>query len=257
MEITVLAENTCPNGTFGCEHGLSIYIKTKDTSVLFDMGQTDLFAKNAKKLGIDLASVDLAVLSHGHYDHGGGLETFLEINKKAPVYLNKYAFMPHRNGTDKYIGLDVSLKDNDRLIFTDTKYSICADMTLYPAVPDVTGRFTSAGFTFVEDGKLLPEDFRHEQYLEICENGKRVLFSGCSHRGITNIVKSFEPDVLVGGFHLSKVTSEKELAEYALYLDSFNTVYYTCHCTGLMQSEFLCGKMKDLRCLHCADREIL
>ena len=56
--------------------------------------------------GVDLAAVDLAVLSHGHYDHGGGLARFLELNSTAPVYLNEHAFEPHYHGAERYIGLD-------------------------------------------------------------------------------------------------------------------------------------------------------
>ena len=82
MRITCLAENTACNG-FEAEHGLSLYIETNGNRILFDMGQTDLFSGNAEKLGIDLNTVDFAVISHGHYDHGGGLRKFLEINQKS------------------------------------------------------------------------------------------------------------------------------------------------------------------------------
>ena len=86
MKITALLENTASDCCMMTEHGLSLYIEAQGKKILFDMGQTDLFYKNALTLGIDLAEVDIAILSHGHYDHGGGLEKFLEINKKAPVY---------------------------------------------------------------------------------------------------------------------------------------------------------------------------
>lgn len=257
MEITVLLENTTKQNNMETEHGLSLYIKASGINILFDMGQTDMFLRNAEKLGLDLADIDIAVLSHGHYDHGGGLGKFLEVNKKAPVYINRNAFEPHFNGTEKYIGLDTGLSANKRLIFTDTEFSICSGMTLYPAAPDITGKFTSAGLTHMENGMLFPEDFRHEQYLEIVQNDRKVLFSGCSHRGITNIVKHFSPDVLVGGFHFSKMPIDRDLCDYAVYLDSFRTSYYTCHCTGECQTAFLSGKMKDLHSIHCGDRIVI
>lgn len=95
----------------GCafEHGLSLYLEGKGHRILFDTGQSENFAVNAKRLGVDLAAVDLAILSHGHYDHGGGLKRFLELNQKAPVYLSVYAFEPHFNGV-KDIGIDPKLR---------------------------------------------------------------------------------------------------------------------------------------------------
>ena len=116
MKITSLVENTCSNGNYDVEHGLSLYIETEDKKILFDMGQTDLFVKNANIMGVDLSDVDVAVLSHGHYDHGGGLGKFLEINQKAPVYLSRYAFGKYYNGSSKYIGLDMDLNENPRLV---------------------------------------------------------------------------------------------------------------------------------------------
>ena len=116
MKITALTENTSKTG-LPYEHGLSLYIETEKHNILFDTGQTELFAQNAGALGIDLGKVDIAVLSHGHYDHGGGLKSFLELNKTAPVYMSKFAFEPHYNGTQKYIGLDLSLRDSGRIIF--------------------------------------------------------------------------------------------------------------------------------------------
>ncbi|MBO5230600.1 MAG: MBL fold metallo-hydrolase [Clostridia bacterium] len=72
MIVKVLCENTSLCDSFGCEHGLSLYIESGERKILFDMGQTNLFEANAEKLGIDLAEIDFAVLSHGHYDHSGG-----------------------------------------------------------------------------------------------------------------------------------------------------------------------------------------
>ena len=109
MKITTLLENTSARPELSAEHGLSLYIETAEHRILFDMGQTALFSRNASVLGIDLAAVNIAILSHGHYDHGGGLARFLALNHTTPVYVNRHAFAPHYHGPDKYIGLDLSL----------------------------------------------------------------------------------------------------------------------------------------------------
>ena len=240
MKITCLAENTSCRQNIGAEHGLSLYIETSDKKILFDMGQTELFAHNAEKLGIDLGDVDTAVLSHGHYDHGGGLDTFLAINKKAPVYLSVHAFEPHYNGTAKYIGLDVRLKNEPRLVFTGDHQKLSDNMELFSCKN--MKKFSdlgSFGLNMVKDGEFLPDDFRHEQYLLIEENGKRILISGCSHKGIINLARWFRPHVLVGGFHFSKIPPGAELASYAAELESLPTNFITCHCTGEAQFAFM------------------
>jgi metal-dependent hydrolase (beta-lactamase superfamily II) len=78
------------------------------------------------------------------------------------------------------------------------------------------------------------------------EDGKSVLISGCSHKGILNIVEWFKPDILVGGFHFSKLPLDEALVRYAKYLDSFQTTFYTCHCTGMAQYEFMKTYMERL-----------
>ena len=246
MKITCLVENTKRREGLGTEHGLSLFIETNKHKILFDMGQSELFEKNAKSLGVELEDVDLAFISHGHYDHGGGLKRFLTINQRAPVYVNHYAFGEHYNGIEKYIGLDKSLQKEERLIFTDDIVVIEEGITLYTKLT-VNNYFSPTGELMRKEGvNLLKEDFRHEQYLMLEENGKRVLFSGCSHRGILNIAEEFQPDYLIGGFHFSKLSLDDNLSEYAGLLDRFSIKYYTCHCTGKEQYSFMKPRMKNL-----------
>lgn len=252
MKITALTENTSRCG-LPAEHGLSLFIETKERNILFDAGQTELFAENARRLGIDLRRADIAVLSHGHYDHGGGLATFLRLNDRAPVYLHRCAFEEHYNG-EKYIGLDPALADEPRLILTEGVTQIADGLTLY----DCNDRkkrvdLGSFGLHMRQNGALVPDDFRHEHYLLIEEDGKRVLISGCSHKGILNIADWFCPDVLVGGFHFSKLPTDETLAGYARQLDAYPTVYYTCHCTGVEQYEWMKREMQHLHYLSAGD----
>ena len=247
MKLITLVENTSIQDELKCEHGLSFYIETENHKILFDMGQTDLFAENAKKLGVDLAEVDIAILSHGHYDHGGGLKKFLEINQKAPVYVSKYAFEAYYNGREKYIGLDKALVNHDRLIFTEDVMQLAEKLLLYSCNEKIRKYdLGSFGLNKKVDEEYIPDDFLHEQYLCMEEDGKRILISGCSHKGILNIAKWFQPDILVGGFHFSKLPMDETLIQYAKILDEIDTEYYTCHCTGEKQYQFMKQYMQHL-----------
>ena len=245
MKIRTLMENTACRGDFYAEHGLSLYIEVGGHRILFDAGQSGHFADNGKKLGVNLKSADAAVLSHGHYDHGGGLVRFSEENRTAPIYLSRYAFEPHFNGFGRDIGLNPELLPSNRLVFVEGEQEIAPDIVLYscnkselfyPINP--FGQTAGAGRN--------AEDYRHELYLLAEENGKRVLFSGCSHKGILNLVRRFRPDVVVGGFHLMKTDPKSQgavLEKIAAELMAGNTVYYTGHCTGQAQFAFLKERM--------------
>ena len=235
MKITCLMENTAASPEFAAEHGLSLHIEAAGRRLLFDMGQSSAFAANAARLGIDLATVDAAVLSHGHYDHGGGMARFLEINDHALVYHSSLAFGGHWHG-EKYIGLDQALNGHPRLHPVEGNLFLGGGLALHSGggMP-CRHPIDSAGLTLVKAGVHVPETFDHEQYLVMEEHGRRVVISGCSHRGVANIAAWLKPDVLVGGFHLMKKTLPEDAPQLdalaAELLDS-GAVFYTGHCTG-------------------------
>lgn len=241
MKITCIIDNESCSPLLCAEHGLSLCIQTENANILFDFGQSGALVENAEKLGIDLKTVDYAILSHGHYDHGGGIERFLTINDKAKIYIHSLAFTPKFNG-EKYIGLNQSLKDNSRLVFTSDRYSISENVNLY-SCNDKTPPFTvpNPHLDKQENGKRVPDDFKDEQYLCIKENGSLFVFGGCSHKGVLNALSWLTPDVYVGGFHVSKI-EDKILLDFALELKGFKTRYYTCHCTGYSKYEYLKSK---------------
>lgn len=257
MKIITLMENTACRDDLAAEHGLSLYIETPKHKILFDMGPDDSFLRNAEKLGVDLEAVDTAVLSHGHWDHGGGLEAFSRLNRHAKIYIHRAAFGDFyldRPGEDpEYVGLDQSL-DMYRFTLTPDEYVIDDELTLFGAVPDQTGALAASAQLRQKTWDGTRQDvFAHEQNLLITAEGKTVLVAGCAHRGIVNILNAAErrlgrrPDATFGGFHLFQLqegdpASEKLIAMTGKALQAGSTVYHTGHCTG----DYPYEKLKEL-----------
>ena len=236
MKVTVLIENTTLRDDLHAEHGLSLYIETDKHRILFDSGQTGAFADNAEKLGIDLTQVDLCILSHGHYDHGGGLKRFLEINSQAPVYINRHAFGEYFS-SGEYIGLDPALEAEPRLICVDDVLELADGITLC-SCNDLLRPFSFGVFgQSVRKNRIhTDDDYLHEQYLLLEEKGRKYCFSGCSHKGLLNILSWFRPDAFFGGFHFIRMDPQgRELCDALHQLQKFPARYFTGHCTGQAQ----------------------
>ena len=98
MKWTVISDNRTCNDLLQTEHGLSILLETEHHRILLDTGASDVFIRNAEKMGIDLSTVDYVFISHGHSDHAGGLKHFMEINDKAKVIVSPDALKEKLNG---------------------------------------------------------------------------------------------------------------------------------------------------------------
>ena len=123
MKIITLLENGKLDSNLVAKHGLSLYIETNGNKILFDTGPKKHFIKNAIKLNISIEDIDYAFISHGHFDHGGGLKHFLALNKKANVYTSKYAFSKFYTKLFLkfyyYVGLKTKLKQSNRVKLVD------------------------------------------------------------------------------------------------------------------------------------------
>ncbi len=273
MKITSLIENT--PGAEGCVslHGLSLYVETCRHRVLMDFGPSDETLRNAERLGVDLRDVDVAVLSHGHYDHSGGLLAFAEINRGAPIYMQRsatgenYAYDGLEKG-HRYIGIDGRIAELPQVRFLDGDFRIDEELDLFTVksrkfpLPSTNRRIVrKTGDGFVQD------DFSHEQCLYVRSGRSSALLSGCAHSGILNVMDAVAekfgrerlPDVVVSGFHLMRKTGYedgdmKEQDEIAARLKEFPCRFCTCHCTGVEPYDRMKSVMgAQLAYLHCGE----
>ncbi|NLM18968.1 MAG: MBL fold metallo-hydrolase [Clostridiaceae bacterium] len=248
MLIKTIVENTAISEEFGSEHGLSLYIETKEHKVLFDVGASDLFLENAKKLNVNIADIDFLVISHGHYDHGGGLKAFLNKNTKATIFIHQLAFNKYYatrpNNKLDYIGLDENLKENKQIVFTSDSFLISDGLRLFSNVIQKGAPLKSNnGLLMEQNEQKIQDTFAHEQNLIIEEDDKILLITGCAHNGIVNILDHFYslkgrmPDYAIGGFHLFSGSGGYETPEridkIGEYLMDTKAKFYTCHCTGI------------------------
>ena len=251
MRIINLVENEL--GDSGCEaaHGLSFYVETENHKLLFDSSPSDVVIRNAQKLGVNLGVVDTVILSHGHYDHSGGILPFVELNPRAMIYMQHnaggeyYAFDGEEQGF-RYIGIDKKILSlpQVQLLKGDTKIDdelqvFTVDQRAYP-LPSTNKRLRE-----LCDGQYIQDEFHHEHNLLLTACGKKILFCGCAHNGILNVMETLErkfgpaslPDLVIGGFHLMKRTEfseadTAEVTEIANRLKSYKAHFATCHCTG-------------------------
>lgn len=270
MKIVTLVENVVYKSGLSAEHGLSLYIEQGGHRILFDTGQSDRFLRNAEALGIDIAAVEALVISHGHYDHAGGLEAFCRANSRAKIYVKEGFFDPKYNKDKKFIGIPYRQElFEGRLQKTDSGQEIFPGVHILTKIPLVHEWDTHFSNLFVMRGDSLELDqFSDEQFLVFMEGEALVVISGCSHRGITNILSAAaeafpfgaargevagpavqktlsEADktaearrrplfkLVLGGFHLSG--SDAATADRVIHtLDEFNIARLgCCHCTGV------------------------
>lgn len=251
MMIVTLIENLVYGQGLVAEHGLSVYIETEHRKILFDTGQTGLFLQNAQKLGVEIGDIDCLILSHGHYDHTGGLYPFLEKNSKAKVYAKKDVFIPKYHGHTRFIGTHLNeelLKD--RFVPVDSMTELADGVFIMPEIvihhPEDTH---FQGMYKKVDDKLIPDEFDDELFLVLKQNDQIHIVTACSHRGITNICTTatkyfgLPVSLILGGFH-TKNSSSGKLDVIIDYLRQLKPESIgTCHCTGVEKYAEMTGRL--------------
>ncbi len=260
MKIVTLLDNKTEDKKLSSTHGLSLYIEVNNKKILFDLGPNNYYKKNAKKLGIDLTDVDYLIISHGHYDHGTGIKQFLKLNTKAEVFISTYAFDDHikKNGRKQYdIGIGKAPR-SERVHYVDQEtLEIFSNVYVTDEVNYKTPIIGEQNLLIYEDGKYIEDHFHHEIYLIVHHKKQTILVSGCSHKGIGNIIADIEKRIkrdithFVGGLHFShydsfnfKETDYLQTLSHTLSTKK-NVKVFACHCTGDDAFSELKRSMKD------------
>ena len=263
MEITTLVENELARDhrDLEAEFGLSLLIEHADQRILFDTGAAGAAMRNASLLGIDLRQVDAVVLSHHHFDHGGGLPAFFAINSHAKVYLRHppagKEFFRALWVVSRYIGLEEGLLERfkDRFVFVDTLTEFLPAAYIVTNISHRHALPKGDRYLYLkqEDG-YVHDPFSHELVMVVRDDDGLTVFTGCGHSGVLNMVDSVIehfPDnrikAVVGGFHLVGIPvpetmagSKDEMRALAQEMRRLPVdAYWTGHCTGHKAFEIL------------------
>jgi 7,8-dihydropterin-6-yl-methyl-4-(beta-D-ribofuranosyl)aminobenzene 5'-phosphate synthase len=237
MKLTILTENMA-GGRFLAEHGISYLIEMDGEKILWDTGHSDVFLKNAQQLGINLpAEVNKVVLSHGHWDHGDGLQ-YLE--KKILITHPSSFISRFRKADHSPVGLQFNrefLHEKFQLVETKVPYKITKNLWFLGEIPrenNFESHHTSFADEFGNDD-FIPDD----SALAARVQNKLIVITGCSHSGICNIVEYARKvtglstvDAVLGGFHLKH--NNRQTRETIAYFKT-NAIknIYPSHCTAL------------------------
>ena len=265
--ITVLVENTAGGRGLLAEHGLSFWIELGSRRILFDTGQSDILFHNAHILGIDLSNVDAIVLSHGHYDHVGGLKGILDIAPAVPIYLHPQALEAKfaRSGEQsRHIGMEPEVAQMlERRIhsglgsFTNGPAEILPGMWATGEIPRRSAFEDTGGSFYLDPSCTRPDELLDDQALVLEINDGLVVVLGCAHAGVVNTldyVAELFPGrpirTVLGGMHLVRA-SRARIAHTIEAIRRHNVQRIgPAHCTGLEASRELWNVLPE-RCFTC------
>ena len=258
--ISVLTDNnTKRDSHLIAEHGLSLYVECDGLKLLFDTGNTDVYLKNAAKMGIDLPSIDIIALSHHHYDHVGGLEYFPAQNRKIKLVAQKCAFYPRLDYSNNLAKCEIT--DNFDVIAVDAEpLELSENLIFLGAIPELNNFEGKKNFKnkklILPSGELSNDFIEDDSALMYKFSEGIVVITGCSHSGIGNIIQYAintaekkwgisKVKTIIGGLHL--INSAPDLLSKTIdFLKSKEiSEIYPCHCTDLSAKIALaCGGLK-------------
>lgn len=263
MVITTLMDNIAlEDKGMVAEHGFSCLIELPQAMVLLDTGATGAFVRNARTLGKDLSQLDHIVISHGHFDHGGGLRTLLEeCHPSQAVLWTGKGFSDPKFSVS---ATERSFKGNDfdaayvRSQGIEWKTAVEGTTEIAKGVWLVTDfsrihpmEQLNPRFHVLRDGQDRVDDFSDEVMLVIESSQGLVLLVGCSHPGIVNMVDTvkarFKAPIraLLGGIHLVDASEERtEWVLDALARGGIGTLGVS-HCTGQSAAARLSALVED------------
>lgn len=264
MTITVLSDNI-GFGKFKGEWGLSFHIVFRGKHFLLDTGGSDLFLANADALGIDISDVDYAILSHAHYDHSLGMETFFRVNSSACFYISPNARENCYGGIrpfGKYIGLPKGLISayGDRIQRSEGVCEIDKDVFIVPHSTEGLSKIGRKSHLYVRQGlRYIPDDFSHEQSLVFRTEDGLVVLNSCSHSGadivVEEVAKSFPGErvkAYLGGLHLFRMSDSEVMQKAAKISEAGIGRIITGHCTGEKAFALLKSYLGDsIEQFHC------
>jgi len=245
IRITTLVENTASGAGLLAEHGLSFWIEYGDKRILFDTGQSDILIKNAKVLGIDLAETDAIVLSHGHYDHTGGLASVLNIAEKAKIYLHPAATEPKLS--KKVSGaISIGMSDSAKkaiqgrdVIWTATPAQLFPGIAVTGQVPRTNDFEDTGGAFFLDEDCQKPDELLDDQALFIESAKGLVVVFGCAHSGVVNTLDYISKSTgqnkiyaVIGGMHLANASRIRIANTIEAFKKYEIQKIVPLHCTG-------------------------
>lgn len=249
MKITTIIENTKPlDSILECEHGLSFFVEYDGKKIIFDTGKDgENFLENANKLTADIKNADYMVLSHGHYDHTGGVIPYIDTyGNNFKLIINPSVFFPRYkySGNKKVdIGIPFTRKDLEKrkveMIFSEDlvtisdKIDVVSNFSLHPEY-----RMEDSGLLCEEDG-IEKKDFMPGESVLVMKHEKGlVLLIGCSHSGVVSIIekvkKLYDENIyaVFGGTHLVVASPGFVNKTVEYFKNSQIEKIGVCHCNG-------------------------